>query len=53
MEGLLGVFNVLWEMPLWTNTLHNLVAVLLLLATLSLIHSASATGKQQTEVTNL
>jgi cytochrome c oxidase assembly protein subunit 15 len=52
MEAALGVFNVLWEMPLLTNTLHNLLAVLLLLATISLLHNASATDEQQTRVTN-
>ncbi len=45
-EAMLGVFNVLWEMPLWTNTLHNLLAVLLLLATLTLVHRGSAADRQ-------
>jgi len=35
-EFILGVVNVLTEMPLWTNTLHNLLAVGLLFATINL-----------------
>lgn len=35
-EFILGVFNVLADMPLWTNTLHNLLAVGLLFATINL-----------------
>jgi heme a synthase len=35
-EFALGVFNVLSDMPLWTNTLHNLLAVGLLFATINL-----------------
>lgn len=35
-EFILGVVNVLTEMPLWTNTLHNLLAVVLLFATINL-----------------
>ena len=35
-EFALGVFNVLADMPLWTNTLHNLLAVGLLFATINL-----------------
>jgi heme a synthase len=35
-EFTLGVFNVLMDMPLWTNTLHNLLAVGLLFATINL-----------------
>lgn len=35
-EFVLGVFNVLADMPLWTNTLHNLLAVGLLFATINL-----------------
>ncbi len=35
-EFILGVFNVLAKMPLWTNTLHNLLAVGLLFATINL-----------------
>jgi heme a synthase len=35
-EFALGVFNVLMNMPLWTNTLHNLLAVGLLFATINL-----------------
>ncbi len=35
-EFLLGVINVLNDMPLWTNTLHNLLAVGLLFAMINL-----------------
>ena len=35
-EFILGVINVLTDMPLWTNTLHNLLAVGLLFATINL-----------------
>ena len=35
-EFILGIVNVLAEMPLWTNTLHNLLAVVLLFATINL-----------------
>jgi len=35
-EFILGIVNVLAEMPLWTNTLHNLLAVMLLFATINL-----------------
>ncbi len=35
-EFALGVINVLTDMPLWTNTLHNLLAVGLLFATINL-----------------
>jgi cytochrome c oxidase assembly protein subunit 15 len=35
-EFLLGVFNVLADMPLWSNTLHNCLAVVLLLSTIYL-----------------
>jgi heme a synthase len=35
-EFILGVVNVLTHMPLWTNTLHNLLAVGLLFATINL-----------------
>ncbi len=35
-EFVLGVVNVLTDMPLWTNTLHNLLAVGLLFATINL-----------------
>ncbi len=35
-EFSLGVINVLTDMPLWTNTLHNLLAVGLLFATINL-----------------
>ena len=35
-EFILGVVNVLTDMPLWTNTLHNLLAVGLLFATINL-----------------
>ena len=35
-EFILGVFNVLADMPLWTNTLHNLLAVGLLFSTINL-----------------
>lgn len=35
-EFALGVVNVLTEMPLWTNTLHNLLAVVVLFATINL-----------------
>lgn len=35
-EFTLGVVNVLTDMPLWTNTLHNLLAVGLLLAMINL-----------------
>ena len=35
-EFILGVVNVLTDMPLWTNTLHNLLALGLLLATINL-----------------
>jgi heme a synthase len=35
-EFILGVTNVLTHMPLWTNTLHNLLAVGLLFATINL-----------------
>ena len=35
-EFILGIINVLTEMPLWTNTLHNLLAVGLLFATINL-----------------
>ncbi len=35
-EFILGVINVLADMPLWSNTLHNLLAVLLLLAMINL-----------------
>lgn len=35
-EFALGVFNVLADMPLWTNTLHNILAVCLLFATINL-----------------
>jgi heme a synthase len=35
-EFILGVVNVLTKMPLWTNTLHNLLAVGLLFATINL-----------------
>jgi cytochrome c oxidase assembly protein subunit 15 len=38
---LLGAFNVLMDMPLWTNTLHNLLAVSLMLAVIYLAHAAS------------
>ena len=36
-EFILGVVNVLTHMPLWTNTLHNLLAVALLFATINLM----------------
>ncbi|NOG61557.1 MAG: hypothetical protein HND53_13730 [Proteobacteria bacterium] len=35
-EFMLGIINVLTDMPLWTNTLHNLLAVALLFATINL-----------------
>jgi len=35
-EFILGIVNVLTDMPLWTNTLHNLLAVGLLFATINL-----------------
>ena len=35
-EFILGIVNVLNDMPLWTNTLHNLLAVGLLFATINL-----------------
>ncbi len=35
-EFALGIFNVLADMPLWTNTLHNLMAVLLLFSVINL-----------------
>lgn len=35
-EFVLGIVNVLTSMPLWTNTLHNLLAVGLLFATIHL-----------------
>ncbi|MCK5669379.1 MAG: COX15/CtaA family protein, partial [Gammaproteobacteria bacterium] len=35
-EFTLGIFNVLSDMPLWTNTLHNLLAVGLLFSTINL-----------------
>ncbi len=35
-EFILGVINVLADMPLWTNTLHNLLAVGLLFAMINL-----------------
>lgn len=35
-EFMLGIINVLTDMPLWSNTLHNLLAVGLLLATINL-----------------
>lgn len=35
-EFILGIVNVLTDMPLWTNTLHNLLAVALLLAMINL-----------------
>lgn len=35
-EFALGIFNVVVDMPLWTNTLHNLLAVGLLFATINL-----------------
>jgi cytochrome c oxidase assembly protein subunit 15 len=35
-EFILGVVNILTNMPLWTNTLHNLLAVGLLFATINL-----------------
>ncbi len=35
-EFILGIVNVLTNMPLWTNTLHNLLAVGLLFATINL-----------------
>ena len=35
-EFTLGIVNVLTHMPLWTNTLHNLLAVGLLFATINL-----------------
>jgi heme a synthase len=35
-EFTLGIVNVLTDMPLWTNTLHNLMAVGLLFATINL-----------------
>jgi cytochrome c oxidase assembly protein subunit 15 len=35
-EFILGVVNILTDMPLWTNTLHNLLAVGLLFATINL-----------------
>tara|TARA_B100000959_G_scaffold276338_1_gene330966 strand:+ start:7828 stop:8730 length:903 start_codon:yes stop_codon:yes gene_type:complete len=35
-EFILGIFNVLADMPLWTNTLHNLLAVGLLFSTINL-----------------
>ena len=40
-EILLGVFNVVAEMPLWTSTLHNLLAVALMLSTIYLAQAAS------------
>jgi len=41
LELILGVFNVLQEMPLWSNTLHNLLAVGLLLTMISLQYAAA------------
>ena len=38
-EFSLGIINVLADMPLWTNTLHNLLAVGLLFATINLTMS--------------
>jgi len=35
-EFVLGVMNVIMDMPLWTNTLHNLLAVVLLFAVINL-----------------
>lgn len=35
-EVVLGVINVSMDMPLWTNTLHNLLAVVLLFAVINL-----------------
>lgn len=35
-EFILGIVNVLTDMPLWTNTLHNLLAVGLLFSTINL-----------------
>lgn len=34
-EIFLGVMNVIMDMPLWTNTLHNLLAVVLLFAVIN------------------
>ena len=43
-EFILGVVNVLTDMPLWTNTLHNLLAVGLLFATINLTMSTQFKG---------
>jgi cytochrome c oxidase assembly protein subunit 15 len=48
-EFLLGIFNIVTEMPLWTNTLHNLLAVALLLSTIYLAMATSnSTGSEPT-----
>lgn len=41
---LLGVFNILMEMPLWTGTLHNLLAAALMLAVINLVAATSKTS---------
>ncbi|MCK5668652.1 MAG: COX15/CtaA family protein [Gammaproteobacteria bacterium] len=46
-EFILGVINILTDMPLWTNTLHNLLAVGLLFATINLTMSTQFKGKGQ------
>lgn len=49
-EVLLGVVNILTEMPLWTNTLHNLLAVALMLATIYLALAASNSKRSETGI---
>ncbi|MCG8378970.1 MAG: COX15/CtaA family protein [Proteobacteria bacterium] len=40
VEFALGIANVVLDMPLWPNTLHNLLAVALLCAVLNVVHGA-------------
>jgi cytochrome c oxidase assembly protein subunit 15 len=46
-EFVLGIVNVLTDMPLWTNTLHNLLAVGLLFATINLTMSVQSKAYDQ------
>lgn len=46
-EFILGVSNILMDMPLWTNTLHNLLAVGLLFTTINLTMSIQSKRSDQ------
>ncbi len=47
LEFILGITNVITGMPLWSNTLHNLLAAGLLFAVIALLNSSGISGSDQ------